>query len=146
MTRVWNPVRNHCAPTWGEDKTKEPPAAGCPAQTAPGELSTRRSPSGAARTRAQLIGELVVVERAFMYGSQARRQSQRASPPGLPRVAHAVHDVLLVVVVVVSRELVSLIYQTKSTHFPPHLFRRLFPAHPTYAAPPRFPPTVRDYQ
>src|SRR3954453_17669620 len=108
------------------------------------KLSTRRSPSRAARTRAQLIGELGVEERAFVHGSQARRQSQRAAPPGLPRVAHAVHDVLLGVVV--SRELVSLIHQTKSTHFPHHLFRRLFPAHPTYDAPPRFPPAVRDYQ
>ncbi len=58
MTRVWNPVRNHCAPTWWCYKRKEPPGAGCPAQTAPwGDLPLEitqvgRLLAGSARSRA----------------------------------------------------------------------------------------------
>src|SRR6266540_6154749 len=93
MTRVWNPVRNHCAPTWWCYKRKEPPGAGCPAQTAPWGISRWRSHRWAAYSRAQLDPELVVVEGVFTHGSQARRPSHGALPPCLPRVAFAVHDV-----------------------------------------------------
>ena len=59
VTRVWNPVRSHCAPTWMKRaKKKEPPAAGHPAQTAPGRISRSeitqvgRPHAGSARWRA----------------------------------------------------------------------------------------------
>lgn len=94
VTRVWNPVRNHCAPTWPVTGQKKR-AACCryPAQTAPGGLSTRRSPRRTACTQARLDAELVVIDGAVAHGSQACRQSHAAGPPGFSRVLRAVHDV-----------------------------------------------------
>src|ERR1700754_3849217 len=94
VTRVWNPVRNHCAPTYphqrGTKKSRLLPVARL--RRLLGDSPARRSPRRAARTRAQLGPELVV-DGVFRHGSQTCRQSLVAGPPSLSHVPCAVHDV-----------------------------------------------------
>ena len=136
VTRVWNPVRNHCAPTWETGKEKGAACAGCPAQTAPGRLSREeitqvgRPHSGSARPRAGGRRRL-----------HARIAGMPTKPWGLAAMSFpgsACRTRCLLGVVV--RAGISLTHPARSSQ----RISRLncspvsFPAHPTYAATLRF--------
>lgn len=79
------PLHTGDGPMFGQKKR----AACCryPAQTAPGGLPSRRSSRRTARIRAELV-----VEGLIAHGTQARRQSRAAGPPGFVQDVRSVHD------------------------------------------------------
>lgn len=79
------PLHTGDGPGFGQKKR----AACCryPAQTAPGGLPSRRSSRRTALVRAELV-----VEGLIAHGSQARRQSHAAGPPGFVQDVRSVHD------------------------------------------------------
>ena len=143
VTRVWNPVRNHCSPTWPECGQKKRaaccrmPGSDGSWEDLPLEITQVGRPcSGSARS--ELVIEGVVAARiAGTPGKYADEAMALATPSS---GSLAVHGDLLGLLVLAGISLTQLPHNQVNA-FPDQLFPLLFPAPPTH--PPTHVPTRR---